>query len=131
MSEEIRWGVVGPGRIAENVMADFAHVPGARPVAVASRSARRAAAFAERHGLERAHGSYAAILADPDVDVLYVTTPHPQHHAVALAAGAEPVGCRELLARLMGAGLRLKKTRGVRSAGVAAATQERRGAVAG
>lgn len=86
VSEEIRWGVVGPGRIAENVMADFAHVPGARPVAVASRSADRAAAFAQRHGLERAHGSYAEILADPDVDVLYVATPHPQHYAVALAA---------------------------------------------
>ena len=86
VSEEIRWGVVGPGRIAESVMPDFAHVPGARPVAVASRSAERAAAFAERHGLERAHGSYADIVADPDVDVLYVATPHPQHCAVALAA---------------------------------------------
>jgi hypothetical protein len=52
-------------------------------------------------------------------------------YEVALAAGAEPVGGRELLARLMGAGLRLKKTRGVRSAGVIPATQERRGAVAG
>ncbi|RFU19444.1 Gfo/Idh/MocA family protein [Geodermatophilus marinus] len=86
MNREIRWGVVGPGRIAENLMADFAHVPGARPVAVASRSADRAAAFAARHGLERAHGSYRDILADPDVDVLYVATPHPQHHAIALAA---------------------------------------------
>ena len=52
-------------------------------------------------------------------------------YAVAVAAGAEPVGCRELLTRLMRAGLRLKKTRGVRSAGVTPATQERRGAVAG
>ncbi|MEX5720131.1 Gfo/Idh/MocA family protein [Geodermatophilus maliterrae] len=86
MSREIRWGVVGPGRIAQNVMGDFAHVEGAKPVAVASRSADRAEAFAERHGLERAYGSYAEILADPDVDVLYVATPHPQHHAVALAA---------------------------------------------
>lgn len=86
VSEEIRWGVVGPGRIAENVMPDFVHVPGARAVAVASRSAERAAAFAQRHGLERAHGSYADVLADPEVDVLYVATPHPQHHAVALAA---------------------------------------------
>src|SRR3712207_3218981 len=84
--ENVRWGAVGPGRIAENVMADFARVPGARPVAVRSRSAQRAAAFAERHGLERAHGSYADLLADPDVDVLYVATPHPQHHAIALAA---------------------------------------------
>ncbi|SDM47162.1 Protein of unknown function [Geodermatophilus siccatus] len=52
-------------------------------------------------------------------------------YEVAVAAGAEPVGGRELLARLMGAGLRLKKTRGVRAAGAAPATQERRGAVAG
>ncbi|MGY1914733.1 Gfo/Idh/MocA family protein [Blastococcus sp. SYSU DS0973] len=86
MSEEIRWGVVGPGRIAENVVHDFAHVPGARVAAVASRSQERADAFASRHGVERAHGSYAAIIADPDVDVLYLATPHPQHHALALAA---------------------------------------------
>jgi predicted dehydrogenase len=86
VSREIRWGVVGPGRIAQNVMGDFAHVEGARPVAVASRSADRARAFAEQHGLERAYGSYAEVLADPDVDVLYLATPHPQHHAVALAA---------------------------------------------
>ena len=52
-------------------------------------------------------------------------------YEVALAAGAEPVGGRELLARLMAAGLRLKKTRAVRAAGVTPATQERRGAVAG
>jgi predicted dehydrogenase len=85
-TEEIRWGVVGPGRIAEKVVEDFAVVDGARAVAVASRSLDRAQDFATRHGIERAHGSYAAILADPDVDVLYVATPHPQHHAIALAA---------------------------------------------
>jgi len=83
---DIRWGVVGPGRIAEKVVADVAHVDGAQVVAVASRSADRARDFADRHGIERAHGSYAAIIADPGVDVLYVATPHPQHAAVALAA---------------------------------------------
>jgi predicted dehydrogenase len=83
--EEIRWGIVGPGRIAGNVVGDFALVDGARVVAVASRSAERAAAFAQRFGVDRAHGSYADIVADPDVDVLYVATPHPQHHAVAVA----------------------------------------------
>jgi predicted dehydrogenase len=84
--QEIRWGVVGPGRIAEKVVEDFAVVDGARAVAVASRSLDRARDFADRHGLERAHGSYAEILADPDVDVLYLATPHPQHHALALGA---------------------------------------------
>ena len=86
MSAEIRWGIVGPGRIAEKVVGDFAVVDGARAVAVASRSIDRAQAFAGRHGVDRAYGSYAEIMADPDVDALYVATPHPQHHAIAAAA---------------------------------------------
>jgi predicted dehydrogenase len=83
---DIRWGIVGPGRIAEKVVEDFAVVDGARAVAVGSRSLERAEDFAGRHGLERAHGSYADLLADPHVDVLYVATPHPQHRVVALDA---------------------------------------------
>ena len=84
--QEIRWGVVGPGRIAEKVVQDVVHVEGARVVAVASRSFDRAEDFARRHGVERAYGSYTEVLADPDVDVLYVATPHPQHAPIALAA---------------------------------------------
>lgn len=86
MSAEVRWGVVGPGRIAEKVVEDFAVVDGAQVVAVASRSSTRAQDFARRHGIARAYGSYAEVLADPDVDVLYVATPHAQHAAIALAA---------------------------------------------
>jgi predicted dehydrogenase len=86
VNREIRWGIVGPGRIAENVVRDFPVVDGARVVAVASRSADRARDFADRHGLPTAHGSYPDVLADPDVDVLYIATPHPQHHALALGA---------------------------------------------
>jgi predicted dehydrogenase len=86
VTDTIRWGIVGPGRIADAVTGDFPHVEGAAPVAVASRDRGRAEAFAARHGIERAYGSYRAILDDPDVDVLYVATPHPMHHAIALAA---------------------------------------------
>jgi predicted dehydrogenase len=82
----MRWGIVGPGRIAEKVAADFVHVKGAELTAVASRSLPRAETFAARHHIARAYGSYADIIADPEVDVLYVATPHPQHHAVAMAA---------------------------------------------
>jgi predicted dehydrogenase len=82
----VRWGIVGPGRIASKVVGDFPHVPGAEAVAVASRSIDRAKAFAAEHDLARAHGSYREILDDPDVDVLYIATPHPQHRAIALAA---------------------------------------------
>ena len=65
---------------------DFGHVPDATLLAVASRSTERAEAFAAEHGVERAYGSYPAIMADPDVDVIYISTPHPQHLQVALAA---------------------------------------------
>jgi predicted dehydrogenase len=82
----VRWGVVGPGRIAAKVVRDFPHVPGAEVVAVASRSIERARAFAAEHGIDRAHGSYREILDDDGVDVLYIATPHPQHRAVTLAA---------------------------------------------
>ncbi|HEY2096045.1 MAG TPA: Gfo/Idh/MocA family oxidoreductase [Pseudonocardia sp.] len=82
----VRWGVVGPGRIASKVVRDFPHVPGAEVVAVASRSAERAGAFAAEHGIDRVHSSYRAIIEDDGVDVLYLATPHPQHRALALAA---------------------------------------------
>ncbi len=82
----VRWGVVGPGRIASKVVADFPHVPGAEVVAVASRSIDRAKAFAADFGIARTHDSYRAIVEDDGVDALYIATPHPQHRAVALAA---------------------------------------------
>jgi predicted dehydrogenase len=82
----IRWGIAGPGRIADKVAADFVHVPDASLVAVGSRSAERAQAFASRHGAARAHGSYANLVADPEVDAIYIATPHPQHKAIAIAA---------------------------------------------
>ncbi|MGB7449730.1 MAG: Gfo/Idh/MocA family oxidoreductase [Ornithinimicrobium sp.] len=84
--DELRWGIVGPGGIARAVVPDFEHVEGARVTAVASRSLDRAQAFAQEFGIERSHGSYRALIDDPDVDVLYIATPHPQHMAVAVAA---------------------------------------------
>jgi predicted dehydrogenase len=83
---EIRWGIVGPGRIANSVIGDFRHVPNARAVAVASRSLERAKAFADQHGLERAYGSYGELFADDQVDAVYIATPHPQHLYPALGA---------------------------------------------
>jgi len=82
----VRWGIVGPGRIAEDLVGDFVHVPDAEVLAVASRSSDRAQAFAAKHGIDRAYGSYRELIADPDVDVLYIATPHPQHLAIGLEA---------------------------------------------
>jgi predicted dehydrogenase len=82
----VRWGIAGPGRIADKVAADFVHVPDASLDAIGSRSSARAQAFAARHGAARAHGSYTELVADPDIDAVYIATPHPQHLAIALAA---------------------------------------------
>ena len=82
----VRWGVVGPGRIAAGVMGDLAAMPGGELHAVASRSAGRARAFADSHGARVSYGSYVELLGDPDVDVVYIATPHRQHHGIALAA---------------------------------------------
>ncbi len=82
----IRWGIAGPGRIADQEAGDFGLVPGAELVAVGSRSAERARAFADRHRIPRSHGSYRALVEDPGVDAVYITTPHPQHLAIARAS---------------------------------------------
>jgi len=89
----VRWGVAGPGPVAGKVLRDLEYVPDAVLTAVGSRSAGRAAAFAAALAgpagdgqVPAAHGSYRALLGDPDVDVVYLATPHPQHRALALAA---------------------------------------------
>ncbi|MCS7478923.1 Gfo/Idh/MocA family protein [Umezawaea endophytica] len=86
MTQSVRWGVVAPGGIADVVTADLLLVRGAEVLAVSSRALPRAQEFAEKHGIPRAYGSTADLLADPDVDVVYVATPHAQHHEVARAA---------------------------------------------
>lgn len=82
----IRWGIASTGKMAEGFVRDFAHVPDATITAVGSRRPESAGDFAARHGIATAHGSYRALIEDPDVDVIYVATPHPQHHAIARAA---------------------------------------------
>jgi predicted dehydrogenase len=81
----LRWGVAGPGGIAERFADAVRQVDGSEIVAVASRSAERAQSFAARHGIARAHGAYELLADDPDVDVVYVATPHVAHAALAVA----------------------------------------------
>ena len=82
----IRWGIAGPGRIADSEAGDFHLVPDAELAAVGSRSIDRARDFATRHGIPQAYGSYRELIADPALDAIYITTPHPQHLAIARAA---------------------------------------------
>lgn len=86
----LRWGIMGPGMIAE-VFTDATHKhTNQRVVAVASQTPGRAEAFATPRGIEVALDSYEALVSLPDVDVVYVAT-HPQHHRahaeLAIAAG--------------------------------------------
>jgi predicted dehydrogenase len=82
----IRWGILGAGGIAATVSADIAGTPGNELAAVAARDADRAAAFAAAHGVARSYGSYAELVADPDVDVVYIATTQAQHRDNALLA---------------------------------------------
>ncbi|MEM1179580.1 MAG: Gfo/Idh/MocA family oxidoreductase [Acidobacteriota bacterium] len=75
----VRWGIVGPGRIAEKFATDLRVVKSARLHAVASRSVERAEAFGRRFGAKRSYGSYRELAADAEVDAVYVATPHHVH----------------------------------------------------
>lgn len=86
VTRQIRWGILGAGRIAAKVGADIAASDGSEIVAVGARDAARAKAFADTLGIPRSYGSYAELLADPDVDVVYIATTHGQHHEQALQA---------------------------------------------
>lgn len=114
----LRWGVVGPGWIAQRFVTALTSHTSQRVTAVASRSGSRAADFASTWHVEAAYGDYDALLADPDVDIVYISTPHVDHHGCALAALAagkhvlveKPVGvnatqAREVFAAAQSSGL--------------------------
>jgi predicted dehydrogenase len=82
----LRWGIVGPGRIASRLVRAIDGCARADLVAVASRDRDRAAAFAAAHGIPTAFGSYEALLDTPDVDVVYVALPNHLHAAWAIRA---------------------------------------------
>src|ERR671939_350995 len=85
-TEPLRVGILGAARIAELSIVKPAHVTGTRLVTVAARDRRRAEAFAAEHGVERAVDSYAAVLADPEVEVVYNPLPNALHGPWNLAA---------------------------------------------
>jgi predicted dehydrogenase len=86
MTEPLQWGLIGTGGIAETFAADLSHTDSGRVVAVGSRRQESADQFADRLGIANRHASYEALVADPEVEVVYVATPHPVHHAAALLA---------------------------------------------
>jgi predicted dehydrogenase len=82
----LRWGVLGTGWIAERFTEALRSSTRQQMVAIGSRSVASATEFADQVGVGRAHGSYSDLVADPDVDIVYVATPHNFHHKHALLA---------------------------------------------
>jgi predicted dehydrogenase len=78
-SRTIRWGILGTGRAAHDFARGLRFVPGAEAVAVASRSHERAEAFARRLRIPRAYPCYEDLIADGDVEVVYIATPPHRH----------------------------------------------------
>jgi len=86
----LRWGVLAPGWIAGQFAAALRRGTRQEIVAAGSRSFDRARAFAEEHGAPTAYGSYDELVHDPQVDIVYVASPHSEHHRqarLALEAG--------------------------------------------
>ncbi len=96
----LRWGIIGAGEISRQWALASHHCKGATITAVAARNIERAEAFAKKHGIERAHGSYQELLQSDDIDVVYIGTIdslHKQHCIQAIEAGKH-VLCEKALA---------------------------------
>ena len=104
MTEPVRWGFLASGSIARSFAHGLSSVPDARLVAVGSRAVETANTFADEFEVPRRYGSYEELVADPDIDVVYVSSPHPfhrEHTLLALAAG-KPVLCEKPFALNVG-----------------------------
>lgn len=90
MTEHVRWGILGTGKIARTFAQGLQQTPGAVLAAVASRDGAKAAAFAAEFAVAASFDSYQALVDAPDIDLVYIGTPHPMHAEnalMALAAG--------------------------------------------
>ena len=96
---KLRWGILGPGGIAQ-LMANDMNAFGFNLYAVGSRSQARADEFAAKFGVAKAYGSYEALVADPDVQAIYISTPHPMHAewAVRAADAGKHILCEKPMA---------------------------------
>ncbi|HSE09827.1 MAG TPA: Gfo/Idh/MocA family oxidoreductase [Nocardioidaceae bacterium] len=97
----VRWGILATGKIASGFAQALKLLPDAELAAVAARRLESAERFGLAHGGPdtRAYGSYAELVEDPDVDVVYVATPHALHHQHAMLAfdAGKPVLCEKAL----------------------------------
>lgn len=84
--KRFRVGIIGAGHIAEKAARTLRAMKDAECLSIGSRSLEKASAFADAWDIPRAYGSYSALLDDPDIDLVYVATPHSHHFAVTREA---------------------------------------------
>jgi predicted dehydrogenase len=84
MDKVFKWGIIGPGKIAQKFAAALEIVPGARLHAVASRDIEKAKQFAATYGAPFFYGDYEALADNNEIDAVYIATPHSFHHAHVL-----------------------------------------------
>ena len=101
MTERLRWGLLSTARINTSILNGAHESDSAEVIAVASRDRDRAVAYAAEHGIERAYGSYPALLGDPDVDAVYISLPNSLHLEWAMWAldAGKHVLCEKPLGR--------------------------------
>ncbi|MCX7985970.1 MAG: Gfo/Idh/MocA family oxidoreductase [Bacteroidales bacterium] len=90
MKTTIHWGILGTGRIAEKFAMDLQHVNNAQLYAVGSRTMEQAKMFANKYNVPLAYGSYTELVADPNIDIIYIASPHvfhAEHTLLCLDAG--------------------------------------------
>jgi predicted dehydrogenase len=97
---KLRWGIIGTGNIASRFASQVPTSAANTVVAVGSRSIDSANAFADKWDIANRHGSYDDLLADPEVDAVYIATPHPMHveWAIKTAEAGKHVLCEKPLA---------------------------------
>jgi dihydrodiol dehydrogenase / D-xylose 1-dehydrogenase (NADP) len=100
MMDAIRWGILGPGSIAKKFATGLTAVLDARLVAVGSRSQERADEFGDVFNVPNRHGSYEALVNAPDVDAIYVSSPHALHkeHTLLCLEAGKAVLCEKPIA---------------------------------
>ena len=100
MNKKYNWAILGCGKIARKFVADLYLLPNANRYAAASRSLDNAKGFAKELGFEKAYGSYQEMVEDPNVDIVYIATPHAKHleHSLLCLNNKKAVLCEKAFA---------------------------------
>ncbi|MDH3245052.1 MAG: Gfo/Idh/MocA family oxidoreductase [Saprospiraceae bacterium] len=95
--DKIKWGILGTGKISAKFAHDLSIVEDAQLLAVASRTPEKGIAFAEKHNALRSYASYHEMLQDPEIDIVYIGTPHSFHkaHSVLCMENGKAVLCEK------------------------------------